>query len=331
MSNNEEPAIWVFNKADDPQDRLLIYQSVLAGKSRFGWSSSETNDLLDDNNYWKKENGRQRRLREVKPGDWIVHRNTPEWGRFVAARVTSEYQFDEGLQCPNPSPSGRIDFRHCFEVDTDTIVEFDRLDPNVLPTVRLNQRQRLERIYEVADFLASIDNLEKGAVEMGAGESREEYHLRAKTDKELLSITAHIHETHKGKNLEGFLAQVFKKIPGVEEIEEHGKGGWRTDHGADLIVTMLDPLLGLERKIIVQVKSYEGEHRDLHAVEQVKTGIEEFGGDAGMIITTAERTEVLENEIEKISGEIDRPITLLAGPEVSAFVIKHAPELLFNL
>ena len=324
---NEDTAIWAFNKVDEPQDRQLIYESVRNGKSRFGWSSLDTNDLLDDNNYWKKENGRQRRLLEVKPGDWIVHRNTPEGGQFIAARVTSEYQFDEGLQCSDE----RTDFRHCFEVDKDTIIEFDPHDPNVLPTVRLNQRQRLERIYEVADFLASIDNLKEGAVEMGEGESREGHHLRAKTGKELLPLaTQLIHKTHKSKNLEGFLAQVFKKIPGVKEIKEHGKGGG-TDHGADLIVRMLDPLLGLERTIIVQVKSYEGEHHHLGAVEQVKTGIEEFDGDAGMIITTAEGTEELEDEIERISKEIDRPITLLAGREVSGFVIKHAPELLFNL
>ena len=326
MSNNEKPAIWAFNKAGDPKARRLIYQSVRDGKSRFGWSREDINDLSDKNNYWEKENGRQRRLLEVKPGDWIVHRNTPEWGQFVAARVTSGYQFDEGLQC-----SWGPDFRHCFEVDKDIIVKFDRLNPNVLPTVRLNQRQRLERIYEVADFLASIDNLKKGGtVELDEGESKEGHHLRAKTDKELLSVTKLIHETHKGKKLEGFLAQVLRKTPGVKEVEEHGKKGG-ADHGADLIVRMRDPLLDIVRTIIVQVKSYEGEHRDLGAVEQVKTGIEEFGGDAGMIITTAEGTKKLYDEIEKVSEEINRPITLLAGPEVSRFVIKHAPELLFNL
>ena len=197
MSNNEKPAIWAFNKAGDPKARQLIYQSVRDGKSRFGWSREDINDLSDKNNYWKKENGRQRRLLEVKPGDWIVHRNTPEWRQFIAARVTSGYQFDEGLQC-----SWGTDFRHCFEVDKDTIVEFDPLDPNVLPTVRLNQRQRLERIYEVVDFLASVDNLKEGTVKIGEGESREGHHLRAKTGKELLPLaTQLIHETHKSKKL----------------------------------------------------------------------------------------------------------------------------------
>lgn len=325
MSNNEKPAIWAFNKVDDPQDRLLIDQSIRNGKSRFGWSSSDENDLSKKENRQIKENIDQLQLLEVKPGDWIVHRNTPKWRWFIAARVTSDYQFDKGLQCSD----GRTDFRHCFEVDTDTIVEFDRLDANVLPTVHLNQISRLEGIYAVDDFLESIKNLKEGAVVLDEGESREEYHLRAKMDKELLSIATNIHETHKGKNLEGFLAKVFREMPGVEYVDEHGKRVGK-DHGADLIVTMRDPL-GLARKIIVQVKSYGWKHYDLRAVEQVKTGIEKFKGDAGMIITTAERTEELENEIEKISREINRPITLLAGPEVSAFVIKHAPKLLFNL
>lgn len=325
MSNNEKPAIWAFGRVDNEEDIPLIYQSVRDGKSRFGWSELDANDLSKEENRQIEGNRLQLRLLEVKPGDWIVHRNTPEFPKFIAARVTSGYQFDEGLQCAN----GRTDFRHCFEVDTDTIVEFNRLDPNVLPTVHLNQLKRLEEINQVDDFLASIENLKKGAVVLGEGESREEYHLRAKMDKELLSVAARlIHETHPRKKLEEFLAKVFWEIPEVEDVDEHGKPGG-ADHGADLIVTTRDSL-DFVRTIIVQVKSFGGEHYELSAVEQVKTGIKKFEGDAGMIITTAKRTGDLEDEVEKISRDIDRPITLLAGPEVSAFVIKHAPKLLLN-
>ena len=326
MSNNEKPAIWAFGRVDNEEDIPLIYQSVRDGKSRFGWSGEDINDLSKEENRQIPENSDQLRLLKVKEGNWIVHRNTPEWGQFVAARVTSGYQFDEGLKCPN----GRIDFRHCFEVDKETVVVFNREDTRVLPTVWLNQLSRLENISAVDDFLASINNLKGDPIELGEEDSREEYYLRAKMDEGLLDVaTQFIHETHKGKLLERFLAKVFREIPEVEYVNEHGQRGG-TDHGTDLIVTMRDPL-GFARKIIVQVKSYEGEHRDLRAVEDVKTGIEKFKGDAGVIITTAKRTEVLENEIKKISTEINRPITLLADREVSAFVIKHAPKLLFNL
>lgn len=158
MSNNEEPAIWAFNKANEREVRRRIYESVVRnGKSRFGWSSKDTNNLLEEENRQIEGNRRQLRLLDVKPGDWIVHRNTPEPPKFIAVRVTSEYQFDEGLECSD----GRTDFRHCFEVDKETVVPFNRLDPNVPPKVHLNQRQRLERIYEVAGFLAFIDICKK--------------------------------------------------------------------------------------------------------------------------------------------------------------------------
>ena len=263
----------------------------------------------------------------MKPKDWIVHVNTPHWGRCIAVQVLSEYEFDEGLQC-----GGGTDFRHCFHVDKSTIIEFDRTDDNVLPTVNLNLRQRYQRIYEVDDFLKSIDNLKNDTVSLKDGESKEEYHLKDKTDPYLSEISCLIHKMHKSKNLERFLAKVFRKVPGVIEVKENGFG-WDTDYGADLIVTTRTALgnLVFENTIIVQIKSFEGNHYDLEAVEQVKTGIEKYAGTAGMIITTATKSEELESKVHEVSEKIDRPIDLLASDDVAKFVIKHAPELLFKL
>ena len=137
---------------------------------------------------------------------------------------------------------------------------------------------------------------------------------------------------NKSKQLERFLAEVFKKIPEVVDVVENGFG-WGTDYGADLIVTIKSSIgnLDFENRIIVQVKSFEGEVTDLDAVKQVKKGIKTYDGTAGMLITTGERTEQLEGAILKTSNEIDRPIDLLAGDDVAKFVIKNAPEMLFDL
>lgn len=320
--------IWAFNWTADEDAQLQIYKSLLNGKSRFGWSQRDEHNLkLEDN--WTDEHSKQLFLLQVKPNDWIVHVNTPEWGRCVAARVLSEYDFDDGL----PSTSGRgINFRHCFSIDVDSMVEFDRNDPNVVPTVNLKPRQRYHRIYAVQDFHRSIENLKQGKVELQEDESREEYHLRNKTDKILTEIAQLIHETHKGKGLERFLARVFREIPGVIEVNENGFG-WGTDYGADLIVTTKTSLCNLEfeNRIIVQVKSFEGEQDDLSAVDQVKTGIEKFDGKAGMVITTATATPELESYVQKVSEEIDRPIDLLASDDLAKLLIRYAPNLLFNL
>ena len=318
--------IWAFNKIDGEKERNLLYQSIKSGISRFGWSQEDKHNLKLKNN-WTDWHSKQLFLLEVKPGDWIVHINTPKWGKCIAAQVLSEYGFDEGLQC-----SWGPDFRHCFKIDVTTIVEFDRRDPNVLPTVNLNPRSRYQRIYAVEDFLKSIENLKGKTVILNKDESKEEYHLKDKTDKYLSEITTHIHKMHKSKNLERFLAKVFRKIPGVIDVNENGFG-WGTDFGADLIVTMRTALgnLEFENKIIVQIKSFEGSHQDIAAVQQIKTGIEKYTGTAGMLITTAKKSEALESKIQEVAEEIGRPIDLLAAEDVAKFVIKHAPELLFKI
>jgi hypothetical protein len=318
--------IWAFNKADDADARRLLYQSIKSGKSRFGWSQQDEHNLKIKDS-WTDWHSKQLFLLQVKPKDWIVHINTPHWGKCIAAQVLSDYDFDDGLQC-----SWGPDFRHCFEVDINSVIEFDRRDPNVLPSVNLNPRQRYHRIYAVDDFLQSIDNLKNNSVKLSHGESKEEYHLKDKADKYLSEISNLIHEMNKSKNLERFLAKVFRKIPGVIDVNENGFG-WGTDYGADLIVTMSTSLgnLEFENKIIVQVKSFTGTHNDIDAVEQVKTGIGTYAGTAGMIITTAEKSEELENKVKKTSDEIGVPIDLLAFNDVAKFVIRHAPELIFKL
>ncbi len=321
--------VWAFSKSDNEEERRLIYQSVKSGKSRFGWSQLDGHNLkLKDN--WSDGHPRQLFLLQVRPGDWIVHVNTPDWGKCIAAQVLSDYDFDEGLKCDRESGS---DFRHYFEIDTSSIVEFERGSPNVLSTVNLKPRARYHRVKATDDFIQSIDNLKNDAVKLGAEESKEEHHLKDKADGYLSEISNLIHEINKGKSLERFLAKVFRKIPGVVDVYENGSRRG-TDYGADLIVTMNTSLgnLVFENKIIVQVKSFIGTHHDLTAVEQVKTGIKEYKGTAGMIITTAEKSKELENKVEEENlKENAVPIDLLASDDVAKFVIKHAPEMIFKL
>ena len=128
------------------------------------------------------------------------------------------------------------------------------------------------------------------------------------------------------------MQRVFGEIPGVVDVDPNGFR-WGTDQSADLIVTTRSALgfLNIENKIIVQIKSFEGSHYEVGAVDQVKIGIEKFEGTAGMIITTAQKTEKLEKRITAVSECIGCPIDLLAADDVAKFVLKNAPELLFKL
>ena len=316
--------VWAFNKPEAEEDRKAVYQAIQTGQSRFGWSWDDKNNLRQ--HYWAAFNSKQRFLLRIKPGDWIVHVNLPSQGKCTAVQVLSEYTFDQGLAFPRGS-----DFRHCIGIDPATIITFNRNDPNVLPSVNLKLPRRCYRVLAVADFLTSIENLKTDEVHLKKGESRQKYHLKKKTDEYLLKIAELIQSMNKSKDLERFIADVFRQIPGVKIIENGF--GWGTDHGADLIIDICTAIghLQFENRIIVQIKSYTGNHSETDAVEQVKTGLAKYSGTAGMIITTAKKTPGLENKIQAVSDELDLQIDLLDAEDAARFVIKHAPDLLFNL
>ena len=154
----------------------------------------------------------------------------------------------------------------------------------------------------------------------------------------LNKLTTTIQSNNPGKELEKFLANVFRQIPGVVDVQENGFG-WRTDHGADLIVRYKEGLVSEfeeEKILIVQVKSFEGNHWDTKAVDQLKTAIEEYDdASMGIIMTTGNRTEALEKALEKLREDLKVEqkhisLHLLAGNEVAQFVLQHGMNVLLG-
>ena len=99
------------------------------------------------------------------------------------------------------------------------------------------------------------------------------------------------------------------------------------------MILMIALSVAFEKRIVVQIKSYTGEHYDAGAVEQIERAIKEFDAHAGMIITTATRTDELEEKIAEKAQEMGIPIELIAGEDVAKFVLKYDKDqnLLFNL
>ena len=317
--------VWAFAGIEDEDAKAKVYESIKKGKNRFCWSQEDEDDLRT------KWNGQQAFLLSIRPGDWIVNINMPTYGQCVASKVIDQYDFDDGIEC-----SWGKDFRHNIAIDVNSIIEFDRNSEEILPTVNLKPRQRYMRVHAKDDFLQSIENLKTNAVssKKSKNESKEVFFLKEKTEDLLHKLTALIQENHKGKDLERYFAKVFRQIPEVVDVYENGFG-FKSDNGADLIVTtsMSISNIQFEKRIVVQIKSYTGEHYDLGAVEQIKKAIKEFDAHAGMIITTATRTKELEKKIEEIEKKMDTQIELIAGEDVAKFVLKYDKDqnLLFNL
>lgn len=312
------PQVFAFAKVPN-EVRQPIYNEIREGKSRFGMWDQEVS-------LKEQVHGANGFLLNIKPGDWIVHVNLPNYGRCIAVQVTGEYGFDEGISC-----SWGHDFNNYLPVNPSTIVEFSRDDSNVLPSVNLKPMRRGQRVRKVADFLTSLENLQNSRYDDHTKGAKGVIHLRERVNQDILPKLTHaIQEMNKGKEFERFLHEVFRHMPHTVSIQNGF--GWRTDHGADLIVDFQNPIAGvtLNTRLVVQAKSYTGDHHDLHAVDQIVKGMEKYKADGGLLITTGNATEALETYVLSQSEASGRTIDLIAGPEVGRFVMLHAPHLLIG-
>lgn len=310
--------VFAFAKVDNQNARLLVYEEIKKGKSRFGTWGQEVS--LREYHY-----GKNMFLLRIKENDWIVHVNMPSYGKCVAVKVVGEYHYDNGLQCDYGN-----DFNNFIPVDPNTILEFDRRDSNILPSVNLSPKRRGQRILQVDDFFESLDNLRNKRYSKISKLDRSLIHLRSKINKMLPEITSQIQKMNKSKEFERFLHRIFDKMQNTISIQNGF--GWRSDNGADLIIEFENPIIGINvtTKLIVQAKSYIGLHYDKNSIDQIIEGIQKYNADAGLLITTADETEELEEYVRVKSDEIGKTIDVIAGSDVARFVIRYAPELLIG-
>lgn len=339
--------VWVFRPDEEAID--FIFSSIKTGVSRFGWSYLENCDLnrltkanwdeLSDDE--KKCLSATRFLLEIMPGDWIVHVNVPKWGHCSAVQVSGGYTFDENRNDLGKDYTDTGDYKHRIQIDAKTLISFDRNDPNVLPYIsrRLKLQGSHWKIYDTASFEQSLDNLRHNKVQISDSELHGLYHLKKDLKSSMCVITELIQKNHPGKSLEEFLCLIFKKIPNVVEVKNNGSG-FGTDYGADIIVTYSNglPILNMQENetMVIQVKSFIGNHSDLTAVDQILTAIKQFETKAGLIISTGDCTDELESAVEKanlkfIKDKENKRVFLMTGGEVASFVLKFGAQELLDI
>lgn len=366
--------------------------------SRFLWSWFDNCDLnrlrnvpeyrmtADEQKAWSK--GQQ--LLYFRPGDWVIHKHIPKYGQMTAARLSSEYFYQ------NPLPAPWKDGRHCFRVDK--VVEFtnDYTKPGlhkVLYNEIAGKQGSLYRVTCDREFYETIialkvklkdetefklDDVDRrnikafGGISKKVFDSRWENHFRReffellernKLFNDVVKISKRypdsadaavrnrayfdlferngilgdlrtiIQRSHPRKILEGFVAKVLREIYHDFTVFENGSG-WKSDHGADLIVG--NSIVGtsiIYRPMVVQVKSFNGLVSDKKCVEiinQIEEAINYYKAVYGRIITTGYSTPVLEEAIAKLAIAMNTKIDVIAGDDFAGWVLKNTGlDLLF--
>ena len=308
-------------QAPRPEWVEKIIRSLQGGEGRFGWSYDESADLRQlhdriERNGWDSLNTGEKDcyqpfLLSICPNDYVVYVNVPSYGRCTVARVTGCYEWrykDE-------------DFNHRFAIDVNSLRVFDRNDARVHPYLsrRLKLRGRWWRVYAERKFQNLLDVLEGVAEEHRARTPEGSLsYLQEEIKEHLDRIAGSINHTHPNKVLEELIAATLKRVPGVKRVE-HMKG--RADRGADLEVD-LETIPLLVQKLVVQVKSYEGEISDTRAVEDIANTIDD--ADMGLIVSTATSvSDGFGKAMDKLAEKKGKPVGLLYGSELAHFVLKY--------
>jgi len=318
----------------DPSVADRAFASLKEGEARFGWSYVETGDLralrgrVNDQGWEslseQEQDCYQEFLLEVQPQDYIVYINVPEWGQCTISKVVRPYFWkwtDE-------------DFNHRLGVDPASVQTFDRNDSMVHPALsaRLKLQGRWWRIYarnEFEDLLASLRG--ERCLEPRAASTPNLGFLSRDIKPLLLKITELIHHTHPNYSLERLIADVLKGLPAVKEVRLQGGAG---DRGADILVIVEQghPLTGdvKQSTCVVQVKSFQGEHWDTRAVDDIRRAFKAYpDAEAGLIVSTATKSgPTLETQLDRLKAETGKHVSLLIGEDVALFVLRYGSHLI---
>jgi restriction endonuclease len=319
-------------KADD-KHAAAVMASLSQGVGRFGWSYVATADLhrltkiIDEQGREALSEAErdcyQAFLLELKPDDYVVYVNLPEWGKCTLARVVGGYYWEEIGD----------DFNHCFKIDPASVATFSRNDAIVHPTLgaRLKLMGRYWRIYSDTEFDSLLVALGRGEQGIKGTVNGRMKLLAGEARPHLAKITEAIHHTHPNFDLEKLLEVLFRRMPGVREVRTaHGVA----DVGADLIVVteQAHPLTGQIRQstVLVQVKSYKGVHDDPGAVKALRKAFAHYpdATEAMIISTASSRTETLDKAVEALRVDMGRPVAIMMGEDLAAFVLRYGWDLL---
>ncbi len=323
--------IYAIQASDEQEYVDAVYESLRGGEGRFGWSGHENADLRSLENRRKKYGWDSLTQEEIewyhhifllrlKDGDHVVYINVPKWGQCTLAKVTGPYywRYDGG------------DFNHRFPVDKESVREFGRNDAIVPPALsaRLKLQRRWWTIYTESEFKKLLEDLfQDTKPEPRTTETNRRY-LAKESQPLLTAITEKIHNTHPNIALEFLLEDVFRKVPGVKEVKRQGGP---TDYGADLLVYFeYGSIPGLVQTLVVQVKSYEGEHADTSAIQDIERAFKHYEfANMGLIVSTATcASEEFEHELDKLREREKKPVAFLHGGDLAVFFLRFGGDLL---
>ena len=329
--------IYVFNGQDNESMKHARKIGLDKSLAVFGWGYSNKYDLDKGDNPENEYYGKLAFLKKIKQGDIIIYvhydytKSTQDshYGFCTIMNVTGNYSFNNEMlgMCE--------DYGHIIPIDINSIYSFHRNSDSIHPVISksLKPRGRYQRIYAEDKLVESISNAKNGIPAD---------YFENEINEGLRAIIKAIQENHPDKTLEKFLKPLLEKIYSEKYKEVSIKvngSGWKSDHGADLIIKYkenfddLDLNVGSnkEHTVVVQAKSFKWSINDNNAIEQCKTAINKYNAEYAILITTADISDEFAEKVDSHNSSciMDRNnvnlglISVIGGEELAKLYIKY--------
>ncbi|MEQ9498737.1 MAG: restriction endonuclease [Deltaproteobacteria bacterium] len=311
------------------------------GRLRQGWGYRNEHDLrrVQERVRRKEELSpelqsvwRNRRLLDsehdgLQPGDLLLLPHVPQHGLWSIARVSGRYRFELSAVV---SEAGTNDYGHIVPVepfrDRDGCIA--RVHPqNEYVDARLRTTMRARsRMWSIDSLGNAVDDLIT-AIEAG----RDTHQPQGDEDRTFSYVNALRQEawrilasTYQAAELERLIKVLFERLYPDGHVD-HVAGP--AERGADLVLYTADPL-GLEYRVVIQVKHHVGVHDDVHALDQIKQATEFYGAHAGVVVTTAEDvSEKFAARCEALQSELRINVKIITREELLSLLLQHVGPL----
>lgn len=321
----------------DKNNKEFVLRELVAGRLRQGWGYDPTQDLRSiaaklaaraDLTEAEAVAWRNRRLLDtqpdgVQPGDVVVIPNLPDQGSWVMCRIAGGYHFEISKQT---NAYGGFDYGHIVEVEPVRTAssEIAVVEPdNEVVDARLRASMRnLSRMWSIDALGAQVDEI-LAAIEHGVDTTKAQPgsdKMERMLDEVRGAASVAVRKRYKAAELEQLVAVLLGKVYPDGRVEHWGGP---SEAGADLIVYTADAL-GLEYKVAVQVKCFDGPIGDTGALEQIARARAIHRVDAGVVVTTATKpTQAFMDRRDVLEAELAIDIKLVVLDELVGLLLRH--------
>jgi Restriction endonuclease len=329
----------------DKENKSLLLGELCAGRLRQGWGydPSQNLRLVQDEiarggAWWDRLTEKQKEVLlhlkmlsaahgGVKIGDWILVPNLPDYGAFVIAEVTGDYQFEPLDLVGDTDVNGlATDYAHVLPVRLITDRGINRYAEHVDARIRSTLRTPM-RMWNVDGYRDEIERLVNQYKSGGdfatavSGEAR----LRTAWDLAIFHATAELQQ-RLGLELDSRFQAAEWEEPITQILGNLYPGadvrwvGGPKEAGADVIVQLANHFGGVPWLIVVQIKNYTGEIGPA-VLQQLRVAHERYSTEGTIlslvVMTTAERTSAdLRDKSDLLVKEFGVPIRFLLRKDV---------------